>query len=82
MKEWIPCSSGNMPESFERVLITINDTVTDIATYYGRKGLLFSYEWNGKGFYKHDGETGHYKVNRVTAWMPLPTPYKAGEADA
>ena len=82
MKEWIPCSSGKMPESFERVLITINDTVTDIATYYARRGLLFSYEWNGKGFYKHDGETCHYKVERVTAWQPLPIPYKAGEADA
>lgn len=32
---------------------------------------------NGKGWCENDTEYGWYTDNKVTAWMPLPEPYKA-----
>ena len=67
-REWIPCSE-RLPKVGENVLFT-----TDIYGGYVAEGNI-----------RADGKWWQYRWNsllqndEVTAWMPLPTPYKGGE---
>lgn len=69
---WIPCSSGQLPEDFQRVLVTIvnynGDKVVRVAEYRRRTfKIKENYEqWNV-------GEKG------LLAWCPLPEPYEEKE---
>ena len=71
--EWIPVS-GRLPEEYKYVLVTVNEkhnkTIPDSVVMIG----CYTYEqgWILNGYID--------LVNlNVTAWMPLPEPYKAGE---
>ena len=59
---WIPCSSGKMPNLCEPVL------VTDALECVFKAMLLANGNW----------ETEHFILegNYITAWQPLPKPYK------
>ena len=61
--EWIPCS-GRLPEKDELVLVTVwNGVSTAWRNIYGG--------W--------ESAEDMYAKGDVTAWMPLPTPYKGGD---
>jgi hypothetical protein len=67
---WIPCSE-RCPEEDGQYLITVKyEHVNDYEDIYSEHG-----EWNdGKWDMSLFGHCG--KVERITAWMPLPEPYK------
>ena len=61
--EWIPCSE-RLPEKDELVLVTVwNDVTIAWRNIYGG--------W--------ESAEDMYEKGDVTAWMPLPTPYKGGD---
>ena len=73
--EWIPVSE-RLPEEYKYVLVTVNEkhnkTIPDGVVMIG----CYTYEqgWILNGYID--------LVNlNVTAWMPLPEPYKAGEQE-
>ena len=73
--EWIPVSE-RLPEEYKYVLVTVNEkhnkTIPDSVVMIG----YYTYEqgWILNGYID--------LVNlNVTAWMPLPEPYKAGEKE-
>ena len=75
---WIPCSE-RLPENDNEVLITVWDAEDDYVEVY--KGFYQGHEWwtqwcHGCSKIK-DEPCG---ANIVTAWMPLPEPWKEGEA--
>lgn len=65
--EWIPCSSGKLPEDGRMVLVTFKKfdghELKVGKDRYVQYPCHDSFRWQGKG-------------NRVIAWMPLPEPYK------
>ena len=62
-REWIPCSE-RLPEKDELVLVTVwNGVSIAWRNIYGG--------W--------ESAEDMYEKGDVTAWMPLPTPYKGGE---
>lgn len=83
--EWIPCSES-MPESFGEVLVTFMPTVDRfsklwtrviIAHYSNLMGIARDCFWIGE-----PGKSSFEDITpKVTAWMPLPEPYKE-ERDA
>ena len=63
--EWIPCSE-RLPEKDELVLVTVwNDVTIAWRNIYGG--------W--------ESAEDMYEKGDVTAWMPLPKPYKGGEEE-
>lgn len=63
--DWIPVSE-RLPEKDELVLVTVwNDVITAWRNRYG--GWESAEDMYGKG--------------DVTAWMPLPEPYKGGDTE-
>lgn len=61
---WIPCSE-RMPEEYTNVTVSFaHGTVTELI--YSKNGIF-------KGMY------GDYTTKIITAWMPLPEPYKEKE---
>lgn len=72
---WIPCSE-RLPEEDGQYLITVKykhvDGYDDI---YAEHGEWADGRWDMFCF-GHCGE-----VENIIAWMPLPEPYKKGEAD-
>lgn len=77
--EWIPCSE-RLPEDGDTFLVTIeyNGEVigVDAASYSPFYGYIDKH-WDTFEDWKEDDDTCYH----VTAWMPLPKPYKK-EADA
>ena len=77
-QQWIPCSE-RLPEDYEEVLVWFE---------YFRYGVYNRlYQTHGIGDYSSEydswminHESGWSKL-RVIAWMPLPEPWKEGEAD-
>lgn len=65
MSEWIPASE-RLPEEYRKVL------VTDVFGVYIGEFVDAEENWGGKHFINENGM--HSKS--VTAWMPLPEPYK------
>lgn len=79
-QRWIPCEK-RMPETDDEVLITVLDMEDDYVEVY--KGFYQDHEWWTQwchGCLKIKDEP--CGVNIVTAWMPLPDPYREeGETD-
>lgn len=74
---WIPCSSGQMPEDGENVLIWFEYfRYGDFSALYQRYGIGFV--WNGK-WSRFVNDTSGWQKLRIIAWQPLPTPYQKGE---
>lgn len=67
-QQWIPCSE-RMPDDGETVLVTRDDGTCKIATF--EVGEIEN-GWQMDSWYTEEN---------VTAWMPLPNPYK-GEKNA
>ena len=75
---WIPCSE-RLPEDDDIVLITMDDSITV-------RGAFFEQISNQLGFFKEGvwhwgyeiGEAYWPETTHVTAWLPLPEPYKEG----
>lgn len=58
---WIPCSE-RLPEEYTNVMASfVHGAVTELI--YSKNGIF-------KGMY------GDYTTKVITAWMPLPKPYK------
>lgn len=77
--QWIPCSSGRLPENGRTVPITTEYIsgcrhITS-ASYHTKKGILDDYEWTGEGFYQYDSEYGYGRLDGVVAWLNV-EPYK------
>lgn len=69
--EWISCSE-RLPDIDTPVIIcTASGGITDGYRWNEKDWFLAWSEYNGW----HDGNDG----GRITAWMPLPTPYKGGD---
>ena len=69
--EWIPCSE-RLPNLGEDVLVTIYDDALDIGWFeHGERGIGLMFSTNE---YCIDVEENVRED--VTAWQPLPTPYK------
>lgn len=65
--DWIPCSE-RLPEDCEFVMVSLGNGYNDIAVDHRTRGgdnAQYWYDWEGY----------------VTAWKPLPTPYKGGSED-
>ena len=71
--EWIPCSSGIMPDSGKYVLVSFeNFSLADIGRYEED-------EDGGGAFYPGDDEKSYASYGVfVNAWMELPKNYKEG----
>lgn len=71
---WIPCSEELPPQPKENVLFDYKPLelymVTEVGVYYPFRAF-----WNGKTF------TDGIREVEVTAWRPLPAPYKEGGSD-
>ncbi len=64
---WIPCSE-KLPENSGIYLVSALDGI-------GRRTTVVPYQQNAKAWTL----TGRRAYWRVTAWLPLPEPYKDGE---
>lgn len=75
-QEWIPVSE-RLPEKPGQYLCNVpmdeNDTMIEVLTY--GKPLLPMNCGSGVGWYYTDSE-GDYYWDKITAWMPLPEPYR------
>ena len=69
-KRWIPVEE-RLPEEDERVMISTKNEVVKEGTYTERYGYAMR-----KGFFT---ENCFEELCDVTAWMPLPRPYKSKE---
>lgn len=70
--EWIPCSERLPNESGDYICtipLDAEETYTEVLTFH--KGR----------FYEDDDEWGATYHDDVLAWMPLPEPYKGGDAE-
>ena len=68
--EWIPVSE-RLPKEAESVILTAKDDSADSPIYYTSVGWYYNGIWIVEN-------TVCYQV---TAWMPLPKPYKEGEQE-
>ena len=77
MTEWIPCSE-RLPDRYGKTLVTCGSGVwalVMIAVYSNLMGISKPCFWIGN-VGKDDFEN---ITDQVTAWMPLPKPWKDGE---
>ena len=74
---WIPCSD-RLPEEDGRYLVTLENGHEKILNYATTQTIRYP-----QGFYyiTEDGFAWRQTQNLVTAWMPLPEPWKGGEND-
>lgn len=71
-RQWIPCSTA-LPKDEEEVIVSIHDDSGDYALDYSSSGW---YAAAGE-FWVVDNEANMC----VTAWMPLPHPYREDNHD-
>lgn len=70
LQQWIPVSSGKLPEnSITLVLVQIGEKCPDVE--------LAFYDYNRECW---ENARHYQKIPDVVAWMPLPEPWKGGEA--
>ena len=62
---WIPI---RLPEKGKEVLFTTND------------GHVWAGVWDGKRYFEIDDEGRTIEISEITAWTPLPAPYKEEES--
>lgn len=74
---WVPCEK-RLPDKLQDVLITFYDAEGEYDVAYMRKTFNASYKAQGSEneWVSSMGETT-YADYEVSAWMPLPEPYKA-----
>lgn len=86
--KWIPVSE-RLPEKKGTYLVTQKATFTDYV-YISVIGYALNlydvdeYDFANKkrsGWYNYDPEYGHYELDDVIAWMPLPLPFRAESED-
>lgn len=83
--QWIPVTE-RLPENEGDFIVTANDSIIGlfIAKDYCYKGtdgkMRFLNQIDGNLYHNHDGELKRHTRN-ITAWMPLPEPYKEDEHD-
>lgn len=68
MPTWIPVSE-RLPEEYERVLVTIQTP---------HRMVVRSAEYLDPSFWIDNGDFWRNTDEEVTAWMPLPEPYRRG----
>jgi hypothetical protein len=68
--QWIPCNE-RLPENESFVLTTIRVP--------GKHSRVRSGFYDSGLFMIDNGDTWNIREKRVTAWMPLPEPYKRGK---
>ena len=68
MSKWIPVSE-RLPEKNVEVLATTEWDEVTIAEMY-----------SANNWFIHEGTT-NVDTDEITAWMPLPEPYKEGESE-
>lgn len=78
--QWIPVTE-KLPENEGDFIVTANDSITGLFVvkdhcYKGTDGKMqFLNQIDGNLYHNHDGELKRHTRN-ITAWMPLPEPYK------
>lgn len=79
---WIPCEK-RLPDKLQDVLITFYDADGEYDVAYMRKTFNATYKAQGSEneWVSSMGETT-YADYEVSAWMPLPLPYKASPTGA
>ena len=82
---WIPVTE-RLPDKGGPYLCTVQGyvgktTYLRIAVFQTDIYVEYDIEEHKPGFIDHDSECGFYEVTKVLAWMPLPKPYKEGEAN-
>lgn len=75
--EWIPCSE-RLPDEMGDYLVTEKISDIEQAVYTSSFGHIRTGELC---FYYEDDECIAIKNEGIVAWMPLPEPYKRGEAE-
>ena len=63
--KWIPCSDG-LPNEVDLYLVSLGEEVVE------------TMGWNGEEFVKRGAK---WSIDFITAWQPLPTPYKESEVE-
>lgn len=78
VQKWIPCSERLPGKDDHCVIVTYKDGNDYFVKqmYYGKP-----YFSSKTCFYDSDSEYGDIEYRGVIAWMPLPAPYKGGEAE-
>ena len=84
--KWISVSE-KVPENNGTYLVTLkyfNHNSIDIMSYAENLSKIDEFDFcgvNRAGWYDYDSECGYYEVDRVIAWMPLPSMYEEKEND-
>lgn len=75
--EWIPVSES-LPSKDGKYLVSYEGSIigTNIDILWYGDPFLPDEDVSGKHFYRSGGEFGDIICDEVTAWMPLPKPYK------
>lgn len=69
--QWIPCSE-RLPNNYNDCLVTVKPSFGCVEyVMIANFDPLESEEWH---YEDHDG--GYHRIGNVTAWMPLPEPYR------
>ena len=83
--KWIPVAE-KMPENEGDFIVTANDSITGLFVfkdhcYKGKDGEMhFLNQIDGNLYHNHDSELERH-TRDITAWMPVPEPYKEDEHD-
>jgi hypothetical protein len=81
MPKWIPVTE-RLPEEDGKYLVLEQSggrTVTSVLRFAKDARKVDRYDFKGRwknAWYEYDSEWGHYTVDSVTHWMPLPEPSK------
>ena len=80
VQEWISVKDG-LPDEDGKYLVFEQSggrTVTSVLRFAkdARKVDRYDFSRRKNAWYEYDSEWGHYIVNSVTHWMPLPKPPK------
>lgn len=82
MSEWISVRKDGLPDLNGRYWVTIeypDRRVVEAVNFAKNLSKVDRYAFKGdtgSGWYVYDSEYGHYTINNVIAWQPLPSPYK------